>query len=90
MKKMFLILCGSLVAIAVVATTVVGSRQEYATVSELLKTDVEALGRNENGGGGCKWKILDCKGIGTGNYEACLETGDGNSCSCGATTRNCV
>ena len=37
----------------------------------------------------CKWKVIDCPGIGTGDYEACLENGDGNNCSCGSVTREC-
>lgn len=39
--------------------------------------------------GECKWKIIDCPGLGTGDYEACLENGDGNVCKCGQVTRKC-
>lgn len=37
----------------------------------------------------CKWKYIDCPGWGTGGYEACLVTGDGNTCTCGEVTRDC-
>ena len=37
----------------------------------------------------CKWKVIECPGLGTGDYEACLQNGDGNSCSCGIVTRDC-
>lgn len=40
------------------------------------------------GSASCKWKIISC-GPFSGNYEACLVSGDGNSCSCGAVTRGC-
>jgi hypothetical protein len=37
----------------------------------------------------CKWKLTDCPGWGSGDYEACLTNGDGNTCSCGSVSRNC-
>lgn len=38
----------------------------------------------------CCWKQIDCPGWFTGDYEACLTNGDGNSCSCGGVTRTCI
>ena len=54
---------------------------------DLPKTSIECLTQEENSK--CKWKRIDCPGLFTGDYEACLTTGDGNSCSCGEVTRDC-
>lgn len=89
MKRKFLIFGCSLVAIAAVATTVWSSKQKFETVSGLLKNDLEALTQSEGGGSGCSWRQLDCPGWGSGDFEACLNNGDGNSCGCGGTTRDC-
>lgn len=35
----------------------------------------------------CKWQQIRCKK--GGFYEGCLNNGDGNTCECGATTRDC-
>jgi len=37
----------------------------------------------------CSWTQSDCRGWFNGSYEACLEGGDGNSCTCGKRTRDC-
>lgn len=58
------------------------------SLSDNMLLDVEALADNESSGG-CKWKIIDCGGIFSDSYEACLVNGDGYSCSCGEITRDC-
>ncbi|MDR1980567.1 MAG: NVEALA domain-containing protein [Tannerellaceae bacterium] len=59
-------------------------------LSDLALANIEALANETAGGGsGCKWKLIDCPGLWTGSYEACLVNGDGNSCSCGIVTRDC-
>lgn len=50
---------------------------------------IESLANPEGQGAGCKWKMIDCPGWGTGDYEACLVNGDGYPCSCGSVSRNC-
>lgn len=89
MKRIFLGLIIGIVAIAAVATTVRSSQQELDVASNLLNTNLEALTQGESGSGDCKWKLIDCPGWGTGDYEACLSNGDGYSCSCGSVTRDC-
>lgn len=55
---------------------------------DLSLLSIDALGSGESSSG-CKWKVIDCPGLWTGDYEACLSNGDGNSCSCGSVTREC-
>lgn len=88
MKKKMLTLCGAALLLAAGATTWV-SMNSNDDLPPLIWANVEALAQNESGGGGCKWKRIDCKGLWTGDYEACLGSGDGNSCSCGEETRDC-
>lgn len=38
---------------------------------------------------GCSWMRVDCPGIWTGEFEACLKGGDGKGCPCGEVTREC-
>lgn len=35
----------------------------------------------------CSWKEVSERGWWGKDYEACLKSGDGNSCTCGETTR---
>ncbi len=56
---------------------------------DILLNDVESMARSENEQLVCKWLEIDCPGIGTGDYEACLVTGDGSVCTCGSVTRKC-
>lgn len=66
------------------------SAQMVEISSDLFLENIEALAENsESSGISCKWKVIDCPGWWTGDYEACLDNGDGNPCSCGLTTRNC-
>lgn len=58
-------------------------------MSKILIFDVESLARMEGEGKVCKWQEIDCPGWWSGDYEACVTNGDGNSCSCGDVTRNC-
>ena len=58
-------------------------------LSNMALANIEALANDENGSGDCKWKVIDCPGLGTGDYEACLVNGDGYSCTCGTVTRDC-
>lgn len=62
--------------------------QQYS--EEFTMEDVESLTRGESSStSSCKWKRIDCDGLFTGDYEACLVSGDGNTCSCGKVTRDC-
>jgi len=54
----------------------------------LVSTPTQQVVANSESGGSCKWSKLSC-GVFSGSYEACLDNGDGNSCECGKTTRNC-
>ncbi len=65
------------------------SAQQTDNLLDLYFADIESLANPEGDGSGCKWKIYDCPGWGTGDYEACLVIGDGHSCSCGSVTRDC-
>ena len=56
--------------------------------NDYLLFNNEALARNE-ADGECKWKVYDCNGLFTGDYEACLVIGDGRRCTCGEVTREC-
>lgn len=58
-------------------------------VNKILISDIESLAENESDKNECKWKVYDCPGWFTGDYESCVSNGDGNSCSCGEITRNC-
>jgi hypothetical protein len=83
-----------LFALALLATAGYGVNQKVksnANLSDLALANVEALAGGESGGGNgsCKWKRIDCPGWGTGDYEGCLTNGDGNSCTCGAVSRDC-
>ena len=86
-KKVFLMLpCIATMAIAsILGIDVVCSQPG---ISELIADNLEALSKTESAGS-CKWKIIDCPYWFTGDYEACLENGDGNSCTCGQVTREC-
>lgn len=85
-KKLFVLPCIATMAIAsILGIDVVCSQPG---VSELTVDNLEALSQTESAGE-CKWKIVDCDGWFSGNYEACLENGDGNSCTCGQVTREC-
>lgn len=64
------------------------SAQQVEMFSDLF-IEVEALANPPETGGSCKWKLIDCPGWGTGDYEACLDNGDGKPCICGSTTRDC-
>jgi len=43
---------------------------------------------NSESGGSCKWEKVSC-GMFSGSREVCVDSGDGNSCECGKTTRPC-
>ena len=87
-KKVFMMLpCIAAIAIAIIVGKKTFGSHAYVT-SNLLMLNVEALSKTESAGG-CKWKIIDCPQWFTGDYEACLENGDGNSCTCGQVTREC-
>lgn len=83
--------------VAFIALTSIGfsSFLSYFTnqkcINILSEINIESMAKDEVGAGGsdCKWKHLDCPGLWTGDFEACVENGDGNSCRCGQTTRNC-
>ena len=65
------------------------SAQNINACSDLLLQEIGALARGEGSESSCKWKRIDCPGWGTGDYAACLTSGDGNSCTCGTITRDC-
>ena len=76
---------------AVAIATVVGKNtfESHAyEKSNLLMLNVEAISQTEDAGE-CKWKVIDCPGWFTGDYEACLTNGDANPCTCGQVTREC-
>jgi len=85
------IICGiAVLAIAAVAAVnVTKSNTRTTALTDIQLANVEALASGENSSIKCKWKRIDCSGFGTGDYEACLDNGDGHSCTCGATTRDC-
>lgn len=64
------------------------SAQKTDKMFDLSFIEVESLATSESGSD-CKWKIIDCPGWWTGDYEACLFNGDGNLCTCGQVTREC-
>ena len=86
-RNLFILPCIAAVAIATFVAKKTFETNAFKTNS-LLMLNVEALSKTESAGG-CKWKIIDCPGWFTGDYEACLENGDGNSCTCGQVTREC-
>ena len=65
------------------------SGQQVNQYSDLLLTDIEAVANDTETDRVCKWKMFDCPGWGTGDYEACLVNGDGFECPCGSISRNC-
>lgn len=65
------------------------SAQQIDNLFDLSFANIESLATSEGGGLECKWKVQDCPDWGTGDYEACLVNGDGNSCACGSVTRDC-
>ncbi len=71
---------------SILGSGVVGSQPND---SEFTADNLEALSNTEGANGSCKWKIIDCPGLFTGDYEACLVNGDGYSCTCGQVTREC-
>lgn len=60
---------------------------------DLLLTSIECLTQGEAGKGDdnppCRWKVIDCPGLFTGDYEACIVNGDGYGCACGSVSRDC-
>ncbi len=74
-KKMFLGLMGlGLFSLNVLVFS------EGAYASEVLKEADDC--------GCCSWRHINTGFLGVGKgYEACLKSGDGNSCTCGETTR---
>ena len=83
------------VGIAAIAIALCTLFSVDSTQNELVKQNIAAMANTpkETTIGGdnniCKWKIIDCPKVGTGNYEGCLQSGDGNVCTCGSVTRNC-
>lgn len=71
--------------IAIAITSTSWNNKELYSISLL---SIEAIAQSESGDN-CKWKLIDCPGLWTGDYEACLTNGDGNSCSCGSVSREC-
>jgi len=56
----------------------------------LVSIPTQQVVANSESGGNCKWRKLKCDGwLNSDTYEACLDSGDGNSCECGKTTRGC-
>jgi hypothetical protein len=87
MRKVgFLILATLGIAGITVVNVNLNSQNDSSAV--IYSANMEALA-GEGGSGSCKWRLTDCPGWGTGDYEACLDNGDGNSCTCGNTSRNC-
>ena len=88
-KKIF----GGILAVAIAAVAAVNvniNNEAGDALSALSLANVEAVADGESGGGPiCYWKVIDCPGLGTGDYEACLSNGDGKECACGAVTRDC-
>lgn len=86
MKKLIFL---SIVFCAVAASSLVVYTQNNMPKGHgVLSSTIECLTQDE-GSGECKWKIIDCPGWFTGDYEACLTSGDGHQCSCGQITRDC-
>lgn len=88
MRKKILAALVVAAGVAFAGYNVMQSQSDKNLVSDLLMANVEALAADESGSH-CKWKMIDCPGLGTGDYEACLSNGDGNSCSCGSVSREC-
>ena len=65
--------------------------QNENKLSRDVFANVEALANNETKPTTYEWSgTIDCDGIGTGDYEACIKNGSGNSCNePGATTCDC-
>lgn len=65
------------------------SKKNVNSNLDFLLENLEALAENESGGGSCHWKQMDCTNPNNGSYEGCLSNGNGNSCTCGAVSRDC-
>ena len=90
-KKILGFLAAVIVAVAAIVHVNIVSNREV--LSDLLLANVEALANREDPTGDCKWHKEKCPAScwycsGT-EREVCLNDGDGNSCSCGDTTRPC-
>lgn len=56
--------------------------QNDIVLSDLTQANIDALATPEGEGGNYAWsKLIDCPGIGTGDYRVCESNGPGNSCS---------
>lgn len=86
MKKKVVIL--GLFCFTLLCSVMTFSAKQVGSSLLLSLEQVEALTQYEEGGS-CKWKTIDCPGLGTGSYDGCLDNGDGNPCYCGSTTRTC-
>ena len=56
--------------------------------SDALVSSIESLTQEESSTK-CKWKVIDCPKLFTGDYEVCVVNGDGYACTCGSVTRDC-
>lgn len=88
MRKKVLAALVVAVGVAFAGYNIVQAQKTVSLLSDLRLINVEAMAQDESSGK-CKWKVIDCGGIGTGDYEACLSNGDGNGCTCGSVSRDC-
>ena len=89
MRKKFFAALVIAAGLAFAGYNMVQSQKTIDLLSDLSLINMEAMAKDETTGTTCKWKSTDCPGIGTGDYEACLTNGDGNSCSCVTVSRDC-